>query len=87
MTKITNQPRARHVTKNTFSRQDADSVSGLSADCGDLNKLNKMTAIEFDRDRYARYGVHESEIKDEVRTETFKTCIELCANKYIKVIY
>lgn len=75
-------PNDKLKTEKTSPKNDADCVPKSS---GDLNKLHEMTAIEFDRDRYARYGVHESEIKDEVRTTTFITCIELCAENYIKV--
>lgn len=52
---------------------------------GDLNKLQMMTAIDLDRDRYARYKIHEMEMKDYVRIVTFKNCLEYCAEKYIKV--
>lgn len=68
--------------KSDKQNLDHDSDSGTS---GNLEKLHLMTAADFDRDRYARYGVHESEIKDYVRTITFLNSIEYCANKFIKV--
>lgn len=52
---------------------------------GDLKKLQIMTAVDLDQDRYARYGQHESEIKDYVRTVTYKNSLEYCAEEYIKV--
>lgn len=52
---------------------------------GDLKKLQIMTAVDLDRDRYARYGIHELEMKDYVRTVTFKNSLEYCAEEYIKV--
>lgn len=52
---------------------------------GDLEKLNKMTAKDFDDDRYARFGIHESEIKDYIRTISYKSCIEHCAENHFKV--
>lgn len=50
-----------------------------------LDKLQLMTAIDFHNDQYARYSIHESEIKDSVRTNTYKNCIEYCSKNYIKV--
>lgn len=45
-----------------------------------------MTAADFDRDRYARFGTHESEVKDYIRTMAYKSCIECCAVSQMKVI-
>lgn len=53
---------------------------------GDLKKLQDMTAADLDRDRYAHFGVHESEMKDYVRTVTFKNCLKYCTEEYVKVI-
>lgn len=69
-------------SSNALTAMCEDNSSEVS---GDLNKLHMMTAIDFDRDRYARYGIHESEIKDYVRTITYKNSIEYCTEKYIKV--
>lgn len=52
---------------------------------GDLKKLQDMTAVDFNVDRYARHGIHETEIKDYVRTVTFKNSIEYCVKQKIKV--
>lgn len=52
---------------------------------GDLKKLRDMTAVDFNVDRYARHGVHETEIKDYVRTVTFMNSIEYCVKRKIKV--
>lgn len=61
------------------------SDSDGSDDPGDMQKMDMMTAVDLDSDRYARYGIHESEMKDYVRTVTFKNSIEHCAERYIKV--
>lgn len=50
-----------------------------------LNKLQQFTAVDFHRDRYARYSIHESEIKDYVRTISFKNCFQYCAESNLKV--
>lgn len=50
-----------------------------------LHKLQMMTAADLNIDRYARYNLHEEEIKDYVRTITYQNCIEYCAKRYIKV--
>lgn len=76
------------VDNNMISSTNAPSTicdDNSSEVSGDLNKLQMMTAVDFDRDRYARYGIHESEIKDYVRTITYKNSIEYCTEKYIKV--
>lgn len=65
--------------------QNAECGSDFSDDSLNFNKLLKMTAADFDRDRYARHVIHEAEIKDYVRTITFQNSIEYCAEKYIKV--
>lgn len=52
---------------------------------GDLAKLVAMTAADFNVDRYARHDVHETEIKDYVRTISYKNCIEYCAERNITV--
>lgn len=62
-------------------KYDSDASEGS----GDLKKLEMMTAIDFNRDRYARFEVHESEMKDYVRTITYKNCLEYCSDQYIKV--
>jgi hypothetical protein len=74
-------------TENQYKsdKQNLDHNSDLCETSGNLEKLHLMTAADFDRDRYARYGVHESEIKDYVRTITYLNSIEYCANKFIKV--
>lgn len=59
--------------------------SDCDSDPGDLEKMKIMTAADYNVDRYARYGIHESEIKDYVRTITFKNCIEYCTKEFIKV--
>lgn len=75
------------TTENQYkpNKQDLDHDSKLSGVTGDLDKLHMMTAADFDRDRYARYGVHETEIKDYVRTVTFLNSIDYCADQFIKV--
>jgi len=65
--------------------ENSEYDSECESDPGDLEKMNMMTAADFNDDRYARYGIHESEIKDYVRTITFKNCIEYCSKGYIKV--
>ncbi|XP_025196022.1 probable protein arginine N-methyltransferase 1.2 [Melanaphis sacchari] len=67
---------------NTYQNSEYDSE--CDSDPGDLEKMKIMTAADFNDDRYARYGIHETEIKDYVRTITFKNCIEYCAKEYIK---
>lgn len=74
----------KSITENQYE-QDLNYDSDLSDVSGDLEKLHMMTAADFDRDRYARYGVHESEIKDYVRTITYMNSIEYCTDKFIKV--
>lgn len=69
-------------TTNINSGHDSDS----SEPSGDLEKLELMTAADFDNDRYARYTIHEMEMKDYVRTISFKNCIEHCSDDYIKVL-
>lgn len=69
-------------TTNINSGHDSDS----SEPSGDLEKLELMTAADFDHDRYARYIIHEMEMKDYVRTISFKNCIEHCSDDYIKVL-
>lgn len=59
-----------------------ESIQGASSG---LDKLKLMTAIDFHSDQYARYSIHETEIKDYVRTNAYKDCIESCAENYIKV--
>lgn len=59
--------------------------SDCDSDPGDLEKMKIMTAADYNVDRYARYGIHESEIKDYVRTITYKNCIEYCTQEFIKV--
>lgn len=71
--------------QNISNGLDLAYESDTSGDSGDLDKLNMMTAIDFNLDRYARYSVHECEIKDYVRTITYKNCIEQCAERYIEV--
>lgn len=58
--------------------------SDCDSDPGDLEKMKIMTAADYNVDRYARYGIHESEIKDYVRTITYKNCIEYCTQEFIK---
>jgi len=65
--------------------ENSEYDSECESDPGDLEKMNMMTAADFNDDRYARYGIHESEIKDYVRTITYKNCIEYCSKGYIKV--
>lgn len=74
-----------HRQDDTIQSYAADQDSVSSEDSCGLNKLNKCTAIDFFYDRYARYTIHESEIKDYVRTITFKNCFDYCAENYIKV--
>jgi len=57
--------------------------SDCDSDPGDLEKMKIMTAADYNVDRYARYGIHESEIKDYVRTITYKNCIEYCTKEHI----
>lgn len=64
---------------------DPEYDSDSSAASGDLSKMAMMTAADFNRDRYARYEIHESEMKDYVRTITYKNCIEYCSEQYMKV--
>jgi len=82
-------PRYDHTLNNIIgidsTKQDVEYDSDSSGCSGDLNKLEIMTAAEFDRDRYARFGIHELEVKDYVRTITYKNCIEYCAKEFIKV--
>lgn len=77
----------RLKTSSIGKKQDSKYYSNVSNECGDLKKLDMMTAADFDRDRYARFGIHESEVKDYVRTMAYKNCIECCSANYIKVIY
>lgn len=79
------------LTKNTLTikkcmekYRNYDYDSECDSDPGDIEKMNSMTAADFNNDRYARYGIHESEIKDYVRTITYINCIEYCAKEYIK---
>lgn len=65
---------------------DSKSDIDTSNDYGDFKKLDMMTAADFDRDRYARFDIHELEVKDYVRTMAYKNCIESCSEKYMKVI-
>jgi len=65
--------------------ENSEYDSECESDPGDLEKMSKMTAADFNDDRYARYGIHESEIKDYVRTITYQNCIEYCSKGYIKV--
>lgn len=69
----------------TIIKPDLEYDSDASEDSGDLKKLEMMTAIDFNRDRYARFEIHESEMKDYVRTITYKNCLEYCSEHYIKV--
>lgn len=71
--------------QTTASKFDSERTSDLMTNAGDLDKLNKMTAKDFDDDRYARFGIHEYEIKDYVRTITYINCIEHCAENHFKV--
>lgn len=71
--------------QTTVSKFDSERTSDLLKNAGDLDKLNKMTAKDFDNDRYARFGIHEYEIKDYIRTMTYKNCIEHCAENHFKV--
>jgi len=75
------------LTHNNFVgiNENSEYDSECESDPGDIEKMNMMTAADFNDDRYARYGIHESEIKDYVRTITFKNCIEYCSKGYIKV--
>ncbi|XP_027840234.2 uncharacterized protein LOC114121922 [Aphis gossypii] len=66
------------INPNCYYDSDCDS------DPGDLEKMKIMTAADYNLDRYARYGIHESEIKDYVRTITYKNCIEYCTKEFIK---
>lgn len=68
------------------NHQKLGNKSNLSSDNCDLSKLQMMTAVDFSRDRYARFGVHESEIKDSIRTDAYKNCLDYCADNYIEVI-
>lgn len=73
---------------NTFfldKHENSEYDSECESDPGDLEKMSMMTAADFNDDRYARYGIHESEIKDYVRTITYKNSIEYCSQGYIKV--
>lgn len=82
------EPAFRNIlTHNDFVgiNENSEYDSECESDPGDLEKMNMMTAADFNDDRYARYGIHESEIKDYVRTITFKNCIEYCSKGYIKV--
>lgn len=72
------------VTTDSAER-NVDYDSDSSECSGDLNKLEMMTAVDFDRDRYARFSIHEVEIKDYVRTITYKNCIEYCSKEFIQV--
>jgi len=67
------------------NHENSEYDSECESDPGDLEKMSMMTAADFNDDRYARYGIHESEIKDYVRTITYKNCIEYCSKGYIKV--
>ncbi|XP_060858397.1 uncharacterized protein LOC132935795 [Metopolophium dirhodum] len=73
-------------TNNIFldNLENSEYDSECESDPGDLEKMSMMTAADFNDDRYARYGIHESEIKDYVRTITYKNCIEYCSQGYIK---
>lgn len=91
-TEPANKPTLNLETENTLTnshlpniKQDSEYDSEYESDSGDLEKMKLMTAADFNQDRYARYGIHESEIKDYVRTITYKNCIEYCSNEYIKV--
>lgn len=66
-------------------KPDLECVSDESEGSGNLKKLEMMTAIDFNRDRYARFEIHESEMKDYVRTITYKNCLEYCSEQYIEV--
>jgi len=81
----TKEKKSFQYRKKYFNKSKSICDSNPSADPGDLQKLEMMTAVDFDRDRYARYSIHESEIKDYVRTVTYKNCIEYCSEHYIKV--
>lgn len=73
---------------NTFlldKHENSEYDSECESNPGDLEKMSMMTAADLNDDRYARYGIHESEIKDYVRTITYKNCIEYCSQGYIKV--
>lgn len=59
--------------------------SDIIENTGNLIKLQIMTAADFNKDRYARFAIHEMEIKDYVRTITYKNCIEHCADNFIEV--
>ncbi|XP_060847189.1 protein arginine N-methyltransferase 1-like [Rhopalosiphum padi] len=74
------------LSNNNFldMHHNSEYDSECDSDPGDLEKMKIMTAADFNDDRYARYGIHESEIKDYVRTITYKNCIEYCARNYIK---
>lgn len=59
-----------------------ESIQGASSG---LDKLQLITDVDFHSDQYARYSIHETEIKDYVRTNAYRDCIECCAQNYIKV--
>lgn len=67
------------------SKYHSKRTSNMLKGAGDLDKLNKMTAKDFDDDRYARFGIHEYEMKDYIRTIAYKNCIEHCSENHFKV--
>ncbi|VVC44125.1 Protein arginine N-methyltransferase,S-adenosyl-L-methionine-dependent methyltransferase [Cinara cedri] len=77
---VYNKHQIRNYPVQSFTEVDTE----LFDKPADLNKLKTFTAIDFNRDRYARYTIHESEIKDYVRTITFKNCFKMCAENHIK---
>lgn len=78
---IVNDIKHNHVPIESCTESDTYS----SENSFGLNKLQQFTAVDFHHDRYAHYSIHESEIKDYVRTISFKNCFHYCAESNIKV--